>query len=74
MLMGVPVWCQYDDGFREPEGDVWLEQYPEIGDELTLCDGNKWKVVAIEGDPKRCWPKVICEQVPKDSPQENDFR
>lgn len=62
--IAVPVWCQYDDGFREPEGDVLMpdSKYPVIGDVLTLCDGKKWKVVKIEGDPERCWPRVICEK------------
>ena len=59
----VPVWCQSEDGFREPEGDVVVDEYPKVGDELLLCDGKKWKVVAIEGDPELCWPKVICEKI-----------
>ncbi len=63
LMLAVPVWCQYDDGFREPEGDVLMEKYPKIGDELTLCDNKKWKVIVIEGNPVLCWPKVICKKI-----------
>jgi len=60
--LAVPVWCEYDDGFREPEGDVIVgSEYPKIGDELVLCDKNTWVVKAIEGDPRYEWPKVICK-------------
>ena len=58
----VPVWCQYDDGYREPEGDVIVNRYPVVGDKLILCDKKEWVVVAVEGDPAHCWPKVICEK------------
>lgn len=60
--LAVPVWCEYPNGFREPEGDVIVgSEYPKVGDELVLCDGKTWVVKVIEGDPNYGWPKVICE-------------
>lgn len=55
-----PVWCQYDDGFREPEGDMAFEPPPKVGDELILCDKKTWIIVKIEQGYN--WPKVICER------------
>ena len=59
--VGVPVWCEYTNGFREPEGDVVTSRYPKVGEGMVLCDGKVWMVVALEGPhPSRGWPKVIC--------------
>lgn len=60
--LAVPVWCEYEDGFREEEGDIIVDEYPKVGDKLKLCDGKIWTVVKVEGNPAICWPKVICHQ------------
>lgn len=61
VLLCVPVWCEHDDGFREPEGDVVVgSAYPAVGFGMVLCDKKVWQVKRIEGNPEHEWPKVIC--------------
>lgn len=75
IMLAVPVWCEYEDGFREPEGDIIVSRYPIVGDELVLCDKKTWVVTDIEGDPRTCWPKVICRIKPElEKEKENDNR
>jgi hypothetical protein len=57
-----PVICEYEDYFREPEGDVIGDRYPYTGEGIILCDKHLWIVTAIEGDPNFGWPKVICHR------------
>lgn len=60
--IAVPVWCEYEDGFREPEGDVITNRYPFIGEGMMLCDKRLWIVTAVEGCPNLGFPDVICHR------------
>ena len=56
-----PVICQFNDGFREPEGDVIFDSPPKVGDKMILSDKKEWIVVKVEKDYD--WPKVIVEKI-----------
>jgi hypothetical protein len=43
--IGYLVWCCHD--FREPEGTVWFDHEPMIGEKIKLCDGKEWTITKI---------------------------
>lgn len=52
ICLGYMVWCQSDDDFREPEGVVYFDSPPKIGDTAVLSGGKHdlWKVVTESND------------------------
>ena len=44
ICLGFMVWCCGDD-FNEPEGTVFFDASPKIGDTAVLSDGQTWRVV-----------------------------
>ena len=46
ICIGYMVWCEYHDGETapEPEGTVFFDGPPKIGDTAVLSDGKTWKV------------------------------
>lgn len=43
ICLGYMVWCVCEE-YNEPEGTVYFDSPPKIGDTAILCDGKTWKV------------------------------
>jgi len=41
--LGYMAWCDCDE-YYEPEGVVYFDSPPKLGDTAVLCDGNVWTV------------------------------
>lgn len=46
ICLGYMVWCDYEDGETapEPEGTVFFDSEPKIGDLAKLSDGKTYRV------------------------------
>lgn len=44
IALGYLVWCDCDS-YLEPEGTVFFDSPPQVGDKAILCDGKEWTVV-----------------------------
>lgn len=49
ICLGYLVWCECDD-FLEPEGTVFFDSPPKIGDTAVLSDGKTWTVSRESND------------------------
>ncbi len=46
--VGLGVMCEYDDDAPEPEGTVFFNSWPKVGDEVVLpSDGKTWFITRI---------------------------
>lgn len=52
ITLGYMVWCDYQDGETppEPEGIVYFDSPPSIGDVATLSDGKTYKVKSLPNE------------------------
>ena len=56
MKIGIGVMCHYPDEAPEPEGTVFFEGMPKVGDKAMLSDDEEWIVVRVENDYCNSYP------------------
>lgn len=51
---GYLVWCDCGH-YYEPEGTVWFDHEPQIGELVRLGDGRDWTIQRVSHDRLELW-------------------
>jgi hypothetical protein len=57
MYFGYLMWCDCEH-YYEPEGTIWWDDKPEVGDRWICCSGFTWEIIKV-GAELEAWSKRV---------------